>query len=329
MLKSLLVSLSCVVALGAAAQQSGSFTYQIKKQADNFSAEAMEATYAVAGQTTNGAYLCTWFDSDFSMQVIDHTAKTFTESSIYEMVKGNPKELIMSKQKTIINEAKLHGIYCEPELVGEIVYVTVPSKFNNKGTEEDVTKPGTIVFHITMGGKPQRVNDENNVWGAYLYNMTGAKVGIYAPEGAVVKAYFSTPGVAYQDVPKNLCSAIVDFDNVPANTYAEIKSGVPYNSNAVMDAEAWADKWPSGYCCKFVDIAVSNVNPGDRVGFGGIQTLYPGCKEEELAGVEDAIAEDATDAPVVYYNLQGVRVENPANGIFIKAQGSKATKVVL
>lgn len=33
--------------------------------------------------------------------------------------------------------------------------------------------------------------------------------------------------------------------------------------------------------------------------------------------------------PVEYYNLQGMRVANPENGIFIKKQGSKATKVVL
>ena len=35
------------------------------------------------------------------------------------------------------------------------------------------------------------------------------------------------------------------------------------------------------------------------------------------------------NAPVEYYNLQGVKVANPSNGIFIKKQGSRATKVVL
>lgn len=35
------------------------------------------------------------------------------------------------------------------------------------------------------------------------------------------------------------------------------------------------------------------------------------------------------NVPVEYYNLQGVKVENPENGIFIKKQGSKTTKVVL
>ena len=44
-----------------------------------------------------------------------------------------------------------------------------------------------------------------------------------------------------------------------------------------------------------------------------------------------AIQEVGVDAnaPVEYYNLQGVKVENPSNGIFIKRQGAIATKVVL
>ncbi|MCM1296756.1 MAG: hypothetical protein NC311_14555 [Muribaculaceae bacterium] len=35
------------------------------------------------------------------------------------------------------------------------------------------------------------------------------------------------------------------------------------------------------------------------------------------------------NAPVEYYNLQGVRVANPENGIYIRRQGSKATKVLV
>ena len=47
----------------------------------------------------------------------------------------------------------------------------------------------------------------------------------------------------------------------------------------------------------------------------------------ENAGVENV--EIDNNAPVEYYNLQGVKVANPENGIFIKVQGSIATKVVM
>jgi hypothetical protein len=47
----------------------------------------------------------------------------------------------------------------------------------------------------------------------------------------------------------------------------------------------------------------------------------------ELTGIEDVEFDE--NAPVEYYNLQGMKVANPEKGIFIKKQGKKATKVVL
>lgn len=47
-----------------------------------------------------------------------------------------------------------------------------------------------------------------------------------------------------------------------------------------------------------------------------------------LSGISDITAED-TDAPAEYFNLQGIRVTNPANGLYIRRQGRKAEKVVL
>lgn len=45
------------------------------------------------------------------------------------------------------------------------------------------------------------------------------------------------------------------------------------------------------------------------------------------SGIENIAIDE--NAPVEYYNLQGVRVSNPENGIFIKKQAGKATKVIL
>lgn len=47
----------------------------------------------------------------------------------------------------------------------------------------------------------------------------------------------------------------------------------------------------------------------------------------ETSALEN-IAVDA-DAPVEYFNLQGVRVENPSNGLFIRRQGSAVSKVII
>ena len=44
-------------------------------------------------------------------------------------------------------------------------------------------------------------------------------------------------------------------------------------------------------------------------------------------GVE--VIEGAAEGPAEYYNLQGVRVQNPANGIYIRVQGGKSQKVMI
>ncbi len=48
----------------------------------------------------------------------------------------------------------------------------------------------------------------------------------------------------------------------------------------------------------------------------------------QSSGIENVAAE-ATDAPVEYFNLQGIRVENPANGLYIRRQGNTASKVIV
>ena len=39
--------------------------------------------------------------------------------------------------------------------------------------------------------------------------------------------------------------------------------------------------------------------------------------------------EGSVDAESVYYNLQGIRVDNPAHGIYIRLQDTKVNKVAL
>lgn len=49
-------------------------------------------------------------------------------------------------------------------------------------------------------------------------------------------------------------------------------------------------------------------------------------KLPDLGGIDGVTVTD-NDEAVEYYNLQGLKVENPAAGIFIRRQGAKATKV--
>lgn len=47
------------------------------------------------------------------------------------------------------------------------------------------------------------------------------------------------------------------------------------------------------------------------------------------AGVDGVENDIANDEPVEFFNLQGIRVENPSNGVFIRKQGATTTKVLI
>jgi|GEM_PF-1827683 len=55
--------------------------------------------------------------------------------------------------------------------------------------------------------------------------------------------------------------------------------------------------------------------------------LYPIEYTAIETGIDDIEAAD--NAPVEYFNLQGVRVANPENGLYIRRQGNKVTKVIV
>lgn len=52
-------------------------------------------------------------------------------------------------------------------------------------------------------------------------------------------------------------------------------------------------------------------------------------EEPVPSGIEDVEIDNSADAPVEFYNLQGVRVDNPAAGLYIRRQGTKVEKVVI
>lgn len=75
-------------------------------------------------------------------------------------------------------------------------------------------------------------------------------------------------------------------------------------------------------------------NPADKTTACQATGLYRFFfKDITISGTEkgSAVSEIAADenAPVEYYNLQGVKVANPENGLFIRVQGNKATKVMI
>ena len=90
-----------------------------------------------------------------------------------------------------------------------------------------------------------------------------------------------------------------------------------------------------------VEIATT-LTKESRLTIRNIDSQFPAEKKGEMlrwfvdnikvyTGDASSVAEIAVDenAPVEYYNLQGVRVANPANGLYIVKQGNKVSKQII
>ena len=66
----------------------------------------------------------------------------------------------------------------------------------------------------------------------------------------------------------------------------------------------------------------------DATGNRHVQTLSPAFKLLDFSGVE-TVTDTDTDGAKAYYNLQGVRVANPGNGIFIEVGSDGSRKVAM
>ncbi len=70
----------------------------------------------------------------------------------------------------------------------------------------------------------------------------------------------------------------------------------------------------------------SNMASVSQIFIGGV---IPKIKDSGSSAIEDVIDND-DNAPVEYYNLQGVRINEPAAGqVVIRRQGSKVSKIVV
>ncbi len=126
-----------------------------------------------------------------------------------------------------------------------------------------------------------------------------------------------------------------------------------YNRYMGWDGQHWSvnayttpDEGHCYWTAEMIDGTIKLTNTadyeGEEVYLGGktYKTSYEMCpshtsgdalpylyKVDNTVGISEIVSSE--DAPVVYYNLQGVQVENPAAGLYIRRQGNKTTKVLV
>ncbi len=132
--------------------------------------------------------------------------------------------------------------------------------------------------------------------------------GVEGDEGLLKVCGFYTFMIDYSAQPLTHEQFIVSEYKDQVIVYDAANEVVTFKKNAVMNNSpegATPDQW--GWW-------------KDEYAFPSIMTIT------KTNGISN-ITVDNSNAPVEYYNLQGIRVENPANGIFIRRQGTLTSKV--
>ncbi|MDE6549141.1 MAG: hypothetical protein K2L22_09085, partial [Muribaculaceae bacterium] len=132
--------------------------------------------------------------------------------------------------------------------------------------------------------------------------------------------------VEYRVVNQNNTALVVKFNDTEGAPYEYEESDLWYNS--AWDALAEHTETANFTVAEDGKLSIKmekTVNPAgqNRFAFKSFTLSYLGS---DPGAVEVAVDENA---PVVYYNMQGVRVANPSNGAYIKVQGKNASKVIV
>ena len=145
------------------------------------------------------------------------------------------------------------------------------------------------------------------------YNQTNYASG----EGAQYGEWSKLPNptsVVYNDVARQLNSFMGLANSVPETVKSMEEYTYSYELTLVNKIN---DKSKINFIAYLIDSKSTNKTVVNAA------TIKAG----QTTGIENVETTVDPEAPVEYFNLQGMRVENPSNGIYIMRQGSKTSKV--
>ena len=215
---------------------------------------------------------------------------------------------------------------------GEATYtLTVMDKAEIVYENDGKTDASGFTFEVVEGENPWKFSNYGMTGNAF--KITGKTADAYAVSPVFdltnrIKPISITQTFAYNfitvaQVPKYFTIAVreegaTEWTVLTAAPAPEAMNKWTYVDDYAIDLGAYEGKK--------IQIGYHYVADGTVCGGWQIKNIL--VKGKKSSAVSDITVEDS-DAPVVYYNMQGVRVANPANGLYIRVQGKKATKVLV
>lgn len=193
----------------------------------------------------------------------------------------------------------------------------------------DASAPEGLTFVWTWSSKYKYLKGSAYNKGVFAADVVAESPVIDLTSAKAPELSFSYALNQYKD--NNVMIPVADFKGY---AYVVIKEEGAANWNQLFEIPApaafswnWIDAKESlsAYAGKKIQIGFRYVSTASVAGTWEVKNMT--VKDTATSGVAEV--EAAENAEVVYYNLQGVKVAEPENGLYIKVQGNKATKVLV
>ena len=114
------------------------------------------------------------------------------------------------------------------------------------------------------------------------------------------------------------------YGGLSKNKYRHTESELEVLAEGDDNAPASAQKLGVKFRFEYISI-----RPGKGYSTTKLRNYEVSDEDKEHTAIDSVTGDTDADAPVEYYNLQGMRVANPEGGIFIRRQGNRVTKVMV
>ena len=224
-----------------------------------------------------------------------------------------------------------YGVYNKAGLVKQLpvkAYTNINKSKNNTIRRVLVAKDGTVygVGSIHTETPAPTAEDANaTVLGAEL--LVNMIIDGSDAVSAVNKEFINGTTTAEEVLcatilpDGNIVIGAADYFNMSSETnkgeFAGKTSVYTFNGSELSASDIFSDMIA-------VAVKVGDVAEASTAENGVTVALY---NDPSAAGIEDIVIDE--NAPIEYFNLQGVRVANPENGLYIVRQGKNVTKQII
>ena len=317
----------------------------------------IDAWYSPYRVTANSGklYMNDWIDSNSGVYVYDPNAETISAPNMFVGTRPDDGAGIMINENGETVTCNVSSVAFVGEGEGRKMYAFAEDAVNEA--------PAGSLLRYDLGTADTWAAAPSAAFSSMSSLLSTKDAVLLATENGIICAQKSENS----NTAEKPAFVVVDFDgNVVYNSsaltdlngsmgaavalYGNIFAIVNADGNIEIYKVAWNENTPS-FSDRYV-IKLNNTKQITQMDFDTAGNLYAFSVEEGLLKIAvknearstrtnakaelqlvnsilTAVESIEVEAPAEYYNLQGIKVDKPENGIFIKKQGSKASKVIL